>query len=75
MKLCYDQGCNDIGGVIAKKWLHHLFHLQQHFSALGTVLLKLFTGAFSSIAASMFVQFKRYQPEPYGDILGRSFYG
>ena len=48
MKICYDQGCNDIGVVIATKWRHYLFYLQQYFSALGTVLPKSFTGAFSS---------------------------
>ena len=47
MKICYDQGCNDIGVVIATKWRHYLFYLQQYFSALGTVLSKSFTGAFS----------------------------
>ena len=48
MKICYDQGCNGIGVVIATKWSYYLFYLQQYFSALGTILPKLFTGAFSS---------------------------
>ena len=48
MKICYDQGCNDIGVVIATKWRYYLFYLQKYFSALGTVLQKSFTGAFSS---------------------------
>ena len=48
MKICYDQGCNDIGVVIATKWRYYLFYLQQYISALGTVLRKSFTGAFSS---------------------------
>ena len=47
MKICYDQGCNDIVVVVATKWRHYLFYLQQYFSALGTVLPKSFTGAFS----------------------------
>ena len=47
MKICCDQGCNDIGVVIATKWSHYLLYLQQYFS-LGTVLLKSITGAFSS---------------------------
>ena len=47
MKICYDQGYNDIGVVIATKWRYYLFYLQQYFSALGTVLSKSFTGAFS----------------------------
>ena len=47
MKICYDRGCNDIGVVIATKWRHDLFYLQQLFSALETVLPKSFTGAFS----------------------------
>ena len=46
MKICYDQGCNEIGVVIATKRRHYLFYLQQYFSALGTVLSKSFTGAF-----------------------------
>ena len=47
MKISYDQGCNDIGVVIATKWGHYLFYLEQYFSALGTVLPKSFTVAFS----------------------------
>ena len=54
MKICCDQGCNDIGVVIATKWSHYLLclhmalGLQQYFS-VGTVLPKLaITGAFSS---------------------------
>ena len=45
---CYDQGCNDIGVVIATKWRYYLFYLQPYFPALGTVLPKSITGAFSS---------------------------
>ena len=48
MKIYYHQGCNDIGVVIATKWRFYLFYLKQYFSALGTVLPKSFTGAFSS---------------------------
>ena len=48
MKICYGQGCNDIGVVITTKLRHYLFYLQQYLSALGTVLPKSFTGAFSS---------------------------
>ena len=48
MKICYDQGRNDIGVVIATKRRHFLFYLQQYFSAVGTVFPKLFTGAFSA---------------------------
>ena len=47
MKICCDQGCNDIGVVTATKWSHYLLYLQQYFS-VGTVLLKSITGAFSS---------------------------
>ena len=47
IKICYDQGCNDIGVVIATKCRHYLFYLQQYFSVLGTVLPKPFTEAFS----------------------------
>ena len=39
--------CNDIRVVIATKWCSCLFYLQQYFSALGTVLPKSFTVAFS----------------------------
>ena len=46
--ICYNQGCNDIGFVIATKRRYYLFYLQQYVSALGTVLPKSFTGAFSS---------------------------
>ena len=46
-KIGYDQGSNDIGVVIATKWRHYLFYFQQYFSALGTVLPKSFTGAFT----------------------------
>ena len=48
MKICYNQGCNDIGVVIATKWRYYLFYLQNYFSAMGTVLPKSFTGVFSS---------------------------
>ena len=48
MKICHDQECNDIGVVIATKWRHCLFYLQQYFSALGTVLTKSFMEAFCS---------------------------
>ena len=48
MKICYDQGCNGIGVVIATKSRYYLFYLQQCISALRTVLQKSFTGAFSS---------------------------
>ena len=48
MKICCDQDCNDIGIVIETKWRYYLFYLQQYISALGTVLPKSFTEAFSS---------------------------
>ena len=47
MKICCDQGCNDIGDVIATKWGHYILYLQQYFS-VETVLLKSITEAFSS---------------------------
>ena len=48
IKICYDQGCNDIGVVIAMKRRYYQFYLQQYISALGIFLPKSFTGAFSS---------------------------
>ena len=54
-----DKGFNDIGVVIATKWRHCLFYLQQYFLALGTVPTKSFTATFSPIVASMFVKLKR----------------
>ena len=48
MDICYDQGCNDIGVVIATKLRHYLIYLQQYLSTLGTDLPKSFTRAFSS---------------------------
>ena len=48
MTICYDQGCNDIGVVIATKWRYYLLCLQQYISALGPVLPKSLTRAFSS---------------------------
>ena len=50
IKICYDQGCNDIGVVVAKKRRYYQFYLQQYISALGIVLPKSFKGAFSSIS-------------------------
>ena len=47
MKICCDQGCNDIGVVVATKWSHYLLCLQQYFS-VATVVPKSITGAFSS---------------------------
>ena len=54
MKICYDQGCNDIGVVIPTKLHHYLFYLQPYFSKLGTAVPKSFTGTFPTIAALMF---------------------
>ena len=48
MKICCDQGYNDIGVFIAKKWRHQLFYLQSYFSVLGALLLESFTRAFPS---------------------------
>ena len=48
MKICYDQSYNGIEVIIATKGQHYLFYLQAYFLALGTVLPKLFTWAFSS---------------------------
>ena len=31
MKICYDQGYDDIGVVIAAKWRHYLFYLEPYF--------------------------------------------
>ena len=61
MKICFDQGYNDIKVVIATKRSHYLFYLQPHFSALGLALLqKSFTGAFSSNTRPlMFVKLKQ----------------
>ena len=39
MKICYNQGYNDIGTVTITKWPHDLFYLLPYFSALGTVLV------------------------------------
>ena len=44
LTICYDQG----GVVIATKWHYYLFCVQQYISALGPVLPKSFTRAFSS---------------------------
>ena len=43
----YENGCNDIGVVIATKGSHYLLCSQQYF-AVRTVLPKSITGAFSS---------------------------
>lgn len=48
IKICFDQSYNDIEVIIATKWQHYLFYLQPYFLALGSVLPKLFTWAFSS---------------------------
>ena len=57
-KICHYQGCNDIGVVIATKWLHYLFYFRND-SRYGN-LTKLFTGAFfSNTVPSMFVKFKQ----------------
>ena len=67
MKICHGQGCNDIGVIIATKWLHYLFYFSNN-SRPGN-LTKSFSGAFFSDAvASMFVKFKRYR-----DNLGWTF--
>ena len=67
-KICYDQSCNDIGVVIATKWRHYLFYLQQYFSVLKTVFQNRLLELFPPIVASMFVKFKRNLWERYRDI-------
>ena len=58
MKICHQQGCNDIWVVIAKKLLHYLFYFSND-SRDGN-LTKSFTGAFfSNTVTSMFVKFKQ----------------
>ena len=53
MKSCHHQGCNDIGVVIATKWLHYLFYFSND-SRDGN-LTKSFTGAFfANTVFSMF---------------------
>ena len=47
IKICYDQGCYDIGVVVATKSRYYLFYSKQYISALGTGP-KSFTEAFSS---------------------------
>ena len=48
MKICYDQGYNGIGVVIATKYRHYLFYLQLYFLVQGTLLPKSFAGVYSS---------------------------
>ena len=59
MKICYDQGYNDIGVVIATKGRHYLFtcsSISRHWELFfPNRLLELLP----TIAASMFVKFKR----------------
>ena len=47
MKICYDQGCNDIVDVIVKKWRNFLFYLQPYFLALEGVFSKIVHKNFS----------------------------
>ena len=73
MKVCYDQGFNVIGVVIATKLRHFLFYLQPFFSALETLFQNRPRDLFLPTAASMFVKFKQNLCERYRDILERSF--
>ena len=43
MKICYDQGLNNVGVVMATKWRHNLFYLQSYFSALYAQTWKVLT--------------------------------
>ena len=73
MKICYDQGCNDIGVVIATKWCLYLFtfsSISQHWEPFFQNRLR---EPFPSIATSMFVKFRRNLWERYRDILEWSF--
>ena len=47
MKICDDQGYNEIRVVIATKWHQRLIYLQPYFSALGTVPPKIVHKTFS----------------------------
>ena len=55
MKICYDQGCKDIGVVLAMEWCHYLFYLQLWELFFQNHSWKLFP----PIATSVFVKFKR----------------
>ena len=60
MKICHHLGCNDIGVVIATKWLppHCLLYFRN--DSRHRNLTKLFIGAFfSNTVASMFMKFKQ----------------
>ena len=54
MKICYDQGCKDIGVVIAMERHHYLFCLQHWGLFFQNRSWKLFP----PIATSMFVKFE-----------------
>ena len=54
MKICYDQGCTDIGVVIAMEWHHYPFCLQHWGLFFQNRSWKLFP----PIATSMFVKFE-----------------
>ena len=57
MQICSDRGYNDIGVVIATKWRHYQFYLQQFFSALKlTFQQNLFTSAKASYCFDWSIQ-------------------
>ena len=41
IKICYDQGCNDIGVVIATKWRYYLAYVLPHFDALTHMVIRV----------------------------------
>ena len=55
MKIYYDQGCKNIGAVIAMELCHYLFYLQHWELFVQNHSWKLFP----PIATSVFVKFKR----------------
>ena len=67
MKIYHEQGFNDIVIVIATKWRHCLFYLQQYFSALGTIPTKLFTETFFSNSR---LDVREVKTESIGALLG-----
>ena len=76
MTICHDQDYSDIWVVIATTCHHYQFYFQQYFLALGTVLLKSFTGAFSSNNCLDVREVKAQSVRAFlRDILGWSFYG
>ena len=73
VKICFVQGYNDIGVIMATNWCHYLFYWQFISRHRELLFQNRSRELFPPIAAPMIVKFKRNLYERYRDILDQVF--